>query len=83
MNYVVFTMYTIFTSTTYYNLRPISSKTESVKTFLKHISPELSNIYLSRDTKLISELYGQRLYILYTSTEPITHILLQWTSRRV
>jgi hypothetical protein len=33
-----------------------------LKTLLEHIFPELANIYLSRDIKSVSELYGQLLY---------------------
>jgi hypothetical protein len=43
------------------HFKPLSlnSETESVKTHLEHFVPELPNIYLRRDIKSVSELYGQ------------------------
>jgi hypothetical protein len=35
------------------------------KTYLEHFPPELTNIYLSRDIKSVSELYGQWFYIIH------------------
>jgi hypothetical protein len=45
-----------------YSLCKYCSETESVKTPLKHIFPQMSNIYLNRDIKSVSELNWQRLY---------------------
>jgi hypothetical protein len=46
-----------------HNLCPWSSETESAETLLEHFFQEFTNIYLSRDTNSVSELYGQRLYL--------------------
>jgi hypothetical protein len=32
-------------------------------TYLEHVSPELTNIHISRDIKIVSEIFGQSLYI--------------------
>jgi hypothetical protein len=44
---------------------PQSSETESVKnTLFEQLFQELPNIFVSRDIKSVSELYGQRLCIM-------------------
>jgi hypothetical protein len=62
-NYTVESIY-IYIYIYIYNLCPQSSETESVENNFRILSPELPTIYLNRDIKSVSELYGQQLYIL-------------------
>jgi hypothetical protein len=48
----------------------------SVKTPLEHLSHEVRNIYLSQNIKSVSELYGQRLYIMKSCVPYISLVLL-------
>jgi hypothetical protein len=57
----------------------IKFETESVKTPSEHFFPEFPNIYLSRDIKSVSELYGQMLHYLLTTLQRSLDSMLHYT----
>jgi hypothetical protein len=46
--------------------------------YVEHLFPELPNIYLSRDIKSVSELYGQNVYI-FAESGFLSRYIYGWT----